>query len=215
MTSSAEESHDTHERTLLERLTFFSDAVFAIAMTLLVIDLKLPPIPAATDAVLGQALIDLLTHYIGFVASFLVIGRFWVSHHQLFGMLDRSNMRLVWANLFFLLAVAFTPFPTAILSEYASLRVGVGFYAVWLVVLGCANVVLTRTALAGHRLLRTDVDEAAFALRQRTAWIAVVIGAASFVAGMIHPLLAFAALAIGSPLVSRIVRHWPSKVTKG
>lgn len=212
MTSSAEESHDEHERTLLERLTFFSDAVFAIAMTLLVIDLKLPHLPHATDAALGQALVDLMTHYIGFVASFLVIGRFWVSHHELFGMLDRSNMKLVWANLFFLLAVAFTPFPTAILSEYASLRVGVGFYTVWLMVLGCANVVLTRTALAGHRLLRTDVDEMAFDLRRRTAWVAVVIGGLSFAAGMIHPLLTFAALAIGSPLVSRFVRHLSRRV---
>ena len=215
MTSSTEESHDAHERTLLERLTFFSDAVFAIAMTLLVIDLKLPPLRVATDAALGQALSGLLTHYIGFVASFLVIGRFWVSHHQLFGMLDRSNMKLVWANLFFLLAVAFTPFPTAILSEYASLRVGVGFYTVWLVVLGCANVILTRTALAGHRLLRDDIDEAAFVLRRRTAWIAVVIGSASFGAGMIHPLLCFPVLAIGSPLVSRVIRHRSRRVSPG
>ncbi len=212
MTSSTEDSHDEHERTLLERVTFFSDAVFAIAMTLLVIEVRLPHMEHATDAALGEALANLIPHYIGFISSFLVIGRFWVSHHELFGMLDRSNLRLVWTNLFFLLAVAFTPFPTAILSTYPGLRVGVGFYAIWLMVLGFANVWLTHVALAGHRLLRGDVDEAAFELRRRSSWIAIWIGGISFVAGMIQPTLAFVALAIASPVVSRIIRRRKSKV---
>lgn len=209
---SSQQSHDEHERTLLERVTFFSDAVFAIAMTLLVIEVKLPHIEAVSEQALGQALANLIPHYIGFIASFLVIGRFWVSHHQLFGMLDRSNMRMIWTNLFFLLAVAFTPFPTAILSSYPLLRVGVGFYAIWLMILGFANVWLTHVALAGHRLLRGDVDELEFELRRRSSWIAVWIGGISFAAGMISPIFAFVALAIASPLVSRVIRRKPSRV---
>ena len=82
----------------LERMTFFSDAVFAIAMTLLVIEVRVPEIHVHSDLALGQALLDLLPKYIGFVVSFMVVGRFWVGHHAVMGLLKGLDRRLVWIN---------------------------------------------------------------------------------------------------------------------
>ncbi len=136
-------SHDRHQ---LDRLIFFSDAVFAIAMTLLVVDVRLPPLRHVSEAALAQALVDLVPQYIGFFISFLVVGRFWIGHHRAFGWLQRSDDRFVWLNLLFLLTIAFMPFPTTLISGYASTRIGVGVYAGWLIVAGLANVAVERHA---------------------------------------------------------------------
>lgn len=202
-------SHGTSDRQAhqLERLIFFSDAVFAIAITLLVIEVHVPDLPQLDDALLGQALVDLLPKYIGFLSSFFVIGRFWVGHHQLFGMLKASDNRLVWINLVLLMTIAFMPFPTAVFSDYVRLRVGVGLYTVWLMVVGLANFWLVRTAIHRRHLIRDEVtnDDCRAALRNST--IPILIGFAAFVAGMIEPLLSLVALAAASPVIALIVRR--------
>ena len=203
-------SHDpSHDGAQLERLSFFSDAVFAIAMTLLVIEVRLPPLPAADDRALGQALLDLLPHYVGFLASFVVIGRFWVGHHGLFGYLRRTSQRLLWVNLLFLLAIAFMPFPTAVISEYLHLRVGVGFYTAHLIAVGLANVALTRTAFAGGTLLKPGAPDTLRAYRLRSSLVPVILGALGFVAGMIQPYWTLPVLILGSPLLNALLRRGP------
>lgn len=76
---------DSHDRRQLERLIFCSNAVFAIAMTLLVVDVKLPLVAPVTEAGLATALIALLVQYIGFPVSFVVGGQLWIGHHRVFG----------------------------------------------------------------------------------------------------------------------------------
>jgi uncharacterized membrane protein len=199
-----------HEAQQLERLTFFSDAVFAIAMTLLVVEIQLPHLEVFTDAALGQALLDLIPSYVGFVVSFVVLGRFWVAHHTVLGMLKASNPKLVWSNLLLLLVVAFMPFPTAIVSHYVQLRVGIGFYTAWLVLLGLLNRRLIQVA-SDPRLLADDVDPAqlrAFAIR---SWIPLAIGASAFIAGMIIPALALFVLVVGSPVISWGVSRYATR----
>lgn len=196
-----------HDRTQLERMTFFSDAVFAIAMTLLVIEVRVPEVHHATDHALAQALLDLLPNYIGFVVSFIVLGRFWVGHHHVMGMIEHADRRLVWINLLFLLAVAFMPFPTAVLSDYTSLRVGVGFYAGWLTLLGLMNHWVVTYALRDASWRRAGVVDADARLMRRSSRIPVIIGAAAFAAGMFSPLGALVALVAGSPLISWAVRR--------
>ena len=191
----------------LERLTFFSDAVFAIAITLLVIEVRVPELPHLDDALLGQALVDLLPKYIGFLSSFFVIGRFWVGHHQLFGMLRASDSRLVWTNLVLLMTIAFMPFPTAVFSEYVQLRVGVGFYTAWLMIVGAMNFWLIRVAVGHRRLVRDDVDNDECRAILRGSVIPVLIGFVAFVAGMIQPILSLIALAVASPLIAILVRR--------
>jgi len=202
----ASRTGEAAEHGMLERLTFFSDAVFAIAMTLLVIEVRLPHLHARTDEGLGGALLSLIPNYWGFVVSFLVLARFWIGHHTVMSELRAAPPRLVWINMFFLLAVAFMPFPTAVISEYADLRVGVGFYAAWLVVLGLVNHALMRIA-NDKRLIADHVDPAALTAHVRSSYIPLLIGGSALVAGMIAPILAIVALIVGGPLFSWLVRR--------
>lgn len=196
----------SHHRSQLERLTFFSDAVFAIAMTLLVIEVRLPHVPIATDLELGQALLNLIPNYVGFLVSFLVLARFWAAHHLLMGALNAAPPRLVWANLLMLLAVAFMPFPTAVISEFALLRVGIGFYTGWLTLIGLLNRHLVKVA-ADPAIRDPSADPALFRQLQMTSWIPLLIGGGAFVLGLIMPMLAMVALIVGSPLITWGVRR--------
>jgi uncharacterized membrane protein len=195
-----------HHRSQLERLTFFSDAVFAIAMTLLVVEVKLPPLHHPSEVQLAQALLDLIPNYIGFLVSFLVLARFWASHHLFMGLLVSAPPRLVWANLLLLLAVAFMPFPTAVISEFVQLRVGVGFYTVWLMLIGLLNHHLVKVA-SDPAIRDPHADPALFRQFLLTSWIPLLIGGSAFALGMVSPLLSLVALTIGSPLISIWLRR--------
>jgi len=186
----------------LERLIFFSDAVFAIAITLLVIEVRVPDLSHPDDAMLGQALLDLMPKYIGFLSSFFVIGRFWMSHHQLFGMLKAADGGLIWTNMFLLMAIAFMPFPTAVLSEYVWVRVGVGFYTCWFTLAGVISYLLTRSAVRRRHLIRDDVSSEQCRERVRGSIVPIAMGIIAFIAGMIEPILSLVALAVGNPLIS-------------
>jgi uncharacterized membrane protein len=104
----------------LERLILFSDAVFAIAITLLVIEIKIPEIHKEdiTEKDLLIALAHLIPKFIGFIVSFLVIGLYWTVHHRHFGFVVNYDNKLLWLNLIFLLFVALMPFSTGFYSEY-------------------------------------------------------------------------------------------------
>lgn len=194
-----------HQAAQLERLTFFSDAVFAIAITLLVIEIHVPEV-AMNEQALAQALLDLIPRYIGFIVSFFVVGRFWIAHHRLFGMLGAADPRLIWANLVLLLMIAFMPFPTAVISEYVGLRVGVGLYTAWLTLLGIVNRWVIHVALHDRRLLREGVEEAAIRRHIRDSWIPLLIGVSAFALDMVRPELALVALVVGTPVIGWLVR---------
>ncbi len=99
-----------------ERLLAFSDAVMAVAITLLVLDLKLPE--GVSDADLGAVLRGSL-HGVGVYAlSFVVIGLFWMGHHQQFSNIRRVDGPLMWLNLLFLMTIGLIPFVTSILSDH-------------------------------------------------------------------------------------------------
>ncbi|KQN36736.1 hypothetical protein ASG37_13670 [Sphingomonas sp. Leaf407] len=194
------------EHAKLERLTFFSDAVFAIAMTLLVIEVRLPELHVVSDHSLAQALLHLLPNYIGFIISFLVIGRFWTGHHRLMGMIDTADPALVRANLLLLMAIAFMPFPTAILSDYSLLRVAIGFYTAYLLVVGLVNIWVIRTALRHQSQGNPAVAEDARLLR-RSMWSPLVIAATGFAAGMVSPGIGLVAMVVVTPFVLLLVNR--------
>ena len=94
-----------------DRVLFFSDAVFAIAITLLVVDIRVP------EVVLNAAtsFMSLDDKILSFVISFLVIGLFWMGHHRLFRYITALDRPVIFLNLLFLGAIAFLPYPTALL----------------------------------------------------------------------------------------------------
>jgi uncharacterized membrane protein len=199
------------DRRQLERLTFFSDAVFAIAMTLLVVEVKLPHLHHATGQELGQALLSLIPNYIGFLVSFLVLGRFWLVHHEVMGLLRASNRRLTAVNLLLLLAVAFMPFPTAVISEYVHLRVGIGFYTGWLIVLGLLNRQLIRTIAASPELLDVGMTSEDMRPILRRSWISIAIGVCAFACGMVTWVAALVVLTVGSPIITLLIGRYAAR----
>jgi TMEM175 potassium channel family protein len=110
-----------------DRIRALSDGVFGFAMTLLAIDLRLPP--GTTPANLTQALLALGPHYFAFALSFIVIGAYWAGHRRLFAHVAGADDRLVWLNLLMLASVAFLPFPTAVVASLGETVSGVVFYA--------------------------------------------------------------------------------------
>lgn len=136
----------------LERMIFFSDAVFAIAITLLVIEIHVPHLPhGAPPSAFGHELIALFPSFFAFVLSFLVIGRFWIGHHNIFSLLTAYDPRLLWPNLFFLLAIAFMPFATAFLGANMGAFVPALLYNGTMVGIGLLNLMLTRVAIRTMR----------------------------------------------------------------
>jgi uncharacterized membrane protein len=103
------------------RIEAFSDGVFAVAITLLVFDLKVP-LPLAGDTLsitgLGSALLHQWPSYLAFVTSFATILIMWVSHHSIFKLVDKSDKAFLFANGLLLMLVTVVPFPTSLVSEY-------------------------------------------------------------------------------------------------
>lgn len=104
----------------LERLILFSDAVFAIAITLLVIEIRVPLVETiGPDAVnLKHAVLEKGNEFFGFVLSFAVIGQFWTNHHRLFGQVNNFNNSVLWLNLLMLFFIVLVPFTSGLNSHY-------------------------------------------------------------------------------------------------
>jgi uncharacterized membrane protein len=132
----------------LERMILFSDAVFAIAITLLAIEIKVPEIPKeiVTDQLLLDSLDHLIPKFIGFFISFMIVGLYWTIHHRMFGFVINYDKKLLWLNLLFLLSVALMPFSTGFYSVYILrlLKTPVIIYVANICLLGLTNFLLWR-----------------------------------------------------------------------
>lgn len=100
------------------RLETFNDGIFAIAMTLLVIDLKVPHLDNTVQDSLIEPLLQQWPQYVGFITSFTVLGIIWVNHHEMFRFIRYSDHHFLLINILFLITVSLLPFPTAVLSHY-------------------------------------------------------------------------------------------------
>jgi len=110
------------------RILALSDGVFAIALTLLILDIAVPA--TTSDAGLPKALLHLWPRYLAYALTFLVIARFWVIHRQSFLLIARADAALIWLNLLLLLLIAFLPFPTAVLGEHTGAPAAAVLYAI-------------------------------------------------------------------------------------
>ena len=164
----------------LERLIFFSDAVFAIAITLLIIDLHVPELPrSAGDRDYLIALLNLTPAFLGFFISFFVIGAFWAGHHRSFACARRWDQRLFLPNLMLLCAVAAMPFFTALSSVGIGHRVPITFYCGWMLVTALLNINLQRFVLAPPVVDETILPDRIHAQKRRGYAVALGAGSAT------------------------------------
>ena len=204
--------HELKKEFQLERMILFSDAVFAIAITLLVIEIKVPPIDRhiATDAMLMHALGEMVPKFMGFFLSFFIIGLYWIIHHRIFGFVVNYTRQLLWLNLLFLLAVVLMPFSTAFYSEYIAhlLKTPVIIYALNIVFLGVMNFILWNYLVNPKRHLTEGVtvsDRKYFAFRAAIVPVMFVLIALIYL--FISPKYAIW-IPVFLPLVMRFFRRY-------
>ena len=132
------------------RIVAFSDGVFAIAITLLVLALE---VPAASD--LGEELKDRGNEFFAYFLSFAVVGRMWMAHHRVFGAIGRFDNTLVALNVLYLAFVALIPFTSEVLGDYSDESLGVALYAANIATCAACSQVLIRYAYR-NGLMRDD-----------------------------------------------------------
>ncbi len=197
----------------LDRIVFFSDAVFAIAITLLVLNIEVPDIPPdlVSEELPGQ-LLDLWPKLLSYVLSFLVILMFWTAHHSIFRPIKSYDRGLIWLNSLFLMFIAFLPFPSALLGAYAGQQLVVAIYAGSFAVTRLLLTAVWWYATSGHRLVDDGLDLGAI-----RAWsvrglaislvflISIVVSFFSVEAAMYSWLLLF----VVDFVLLRILRRYP------
>jgi len=142
------------------RLETFSDGVFAIAITLLIIEIHVPGREHA--GTLGHELLRLWPSYIGYLTSFLTIGVMWINHHYVFELIARVDRTMLLLNTLLLMLIAFVPFPTAVLAQFIETdgaRPAAVLYGATLTLTAITYFAWWRYASAGRRLIGDEVPD--------------------------------------------------------
>lgn len=142
------------------RVEVFSDAVIAIIMTIMVLELKLPDVGAeiTPQAVMGH-LFHLLPYFIAYIFSFTMISIFWNNHHHLFHLLEKTDERLLWQNLLFLFWMSLIPFGTAMVGANPSLAISIALYG-FIMMMTTLSFAIMRSYTLEKDLIHSDEDKA-------------------------------------------------------
>ena len=160
----------------LERIAFFSDAVIAIAITLLALEIRLPD-QVTSLSNLTAVLLALTPRYLSFFISFFVIGLFWMSYHRVFEYIHTYDSGLIWINLVFLFLVAFVPFPTIVLGRFPAELPSVVLYAAIMVSLSLVRIWFWWYVYYRAKLVRPQTDPRAGRYEfLRALWTAGIFG---------------------------------------
>jgi TMEM175 potassium channel family protein len=189
------------------RVEAFSDGVFAIAITLLVLEVQVPkPDLTGHGSTLLPALLGLWPSYLGYLISFVTIGVMWVNHHSMFVLIRRTDRYFLLISVFFLMCIAFLPFPTAVLAEYLSepkgRRVAVALYSATFVLIALAYNALWWYAVRSEQLLEKNADREAVRTISRRYMMGPIAYAISFGLAFVN---AWASLAVHGFLVAFFV----------
>ena len=208
------ESNETRPVTGLStaRLQAFSDGVFAVAITLLVLNLQVPQITSVSELVpkLGALWPKLLSYAL----SFVLVGLYWVAHHNTFHYIQRSDRNLLWLNILLLMCIVFLPFPTALLGQYPEQRVSIIIYAGTLVITGLVLQLLWWYATSGRRLVDSNIDPrlVQWATRRNlTAPLLYLLAIGISVFSVPSSLVLFILVPLYYILPGRIDRHWAQR----
>jgi uncharacterized membrane protein len=172
------------------RLEAFSDGVFAIAATLLVLEIG---VDTSTGSTLGHELVRIWPSYLAYVTSFITIGIIWINHHHNMRAIERPDRTFLFINLLLLLDVAFIPFPTKLVAEYLrhdGESAAVIAYAATLLIMSVLYTIWWRYARTGRRLIAPTVSESELSAIDRGFAPGVPLYAVVFVLAFFSPLAA-------------------------
>jgi uncharacterized membrane protein len=203
-----------HGPSALARTEAFSDGVFAIVITLLILEIKVPDphsIPAGQIAhELPHRLWELKAVFIAYVLSFFIVGTFWVAHHNIFKLFRRTDRMFMWINLALLMCVAFIPFPTALIGEYVDQPIATVVYGLTVTACSVLLLALWTYATTNHRLVDPELSPALIKRVKGQMWLAPPIYLAAIGLAYVNlwmSFLLFAALQVHYMRPGQIDRH--------
>jgi uncharacterized membrane protein len=170
------------------RLETFSDGVFAIAATLLVLEFSV-----SSKDELGHALLHIWPSYLAYVTSFVTIGIIWMNHHHTVSLIARTDRTMLFINNLLLLTIAFLPFPTKLVGDYLRRdgeQAAALAYAATLVLMAILHQVWWQYARGNRRLIADETPDSALRAVDRAYWPGVPMYAAVFVVAFFSPLAA-------------------------
>jgi uncharacterized membrane protein len=188
------------------RLESFSDGVIAFAITLLVLEIRLPGnVPITTNAQMLRALSALIPNIAVYVISFLVCAVWWVSHHSFIHDLQQVNRPLLWSNLLFLLWIAFLPFPTALLGQHPDQPVAAAFYGIVGALTGASFFLMRLYASMHPQLMKSEIYKPERFRRVRLSLLSPVLYLGGSALSLMRPIvgiLIYAAIPVYFALAS-------------
>ena len=173
------------------RLEAFSDGVFAIAATLLVLNIKFPELPGESNSQLNHLLIAALPNVLTFIFTFLVVGIFWTAHHRFFAMVKKVDQFLLWSNNFYLMLIALIPFPASLLAKHPLLNTAIIFYSSILFLCGLQHIILLLYLYKHTALLSKNAVLISFHSALKIAFVGPGCYLLAILASFITPFLSF------------------------
>jgi uncharacterized membrane protein len=193
----------------LERLAALSDGVFAIAMTLIVLEIRI----AAPEAVhserdLWLALAALAPRLLMYAVSFLTLGIFWVGQQTQLNLFVRADRNLAWVHITFLAAVAITPFSTMVLGQFITYRVALGVYWLNILMLG-ATLLASWSYACAAGLAKPDVGPAVSRAMVRRIVVAQALYAAGAALCVVDTYVSIVAILLVQTYYAVGLQWWP------
>jgi uncharacterized membrane protein len=151
-------SRFTDETVTTARLNSFSDGVFAIAVTLLVFNLKVPQIPPGlVHQQLPGVILGMLPHFLTYLISFLLVAIYWTFHHRMMNLVVRIDTAFLWMNIYYLLLISFIPFPSALFGSYSHETFAFVFYVCAMITVNLGSMMMLAYASYKSRLIKKDL----------------------------------------------------------
>jgi uncharacterized membrane protein len=175
------------------RVEAFSDGVFAIALTLLILGIKVPDLDNfASNAKLYRALVDLWPSYFAFILSFTAVLIMWINHHGFFKYLKKINSAFLFSNGFLLLTVTFINYPTAVLAKYFSTQafnIASAFYCGSMVLISVAYNLLWFSSAYKRKLVKDEITDTLIKKIRNAYWFGFFIYLSAFIISFFLPFI--------------------------
>ena len=169
------------------RIEAFSDGVFAVAITLLILEIKIPHLEMGES--LWHSVLQLWPKFMAYVVSFGVIGIFWMGHHIMFHYIKRSDRVLLWLNTVLLMFISAIPFAAGLIGEYRDDPAAVAVYGALLCATGLIFYITWAYAAHRHRLIRANMPADLVSLGHKAVLAAPIIYAIAMVFAFVDPLI--------------------------
>jgi uncharacterized membrane protein len=193
-----------------DRIAFFTDAVYAIAMTLLIVAIAVPAVhPSDSNRAMLDALNDKRDEFVAFFIGFAVLGNYWFANHRFVSRLKQTNSRLMGWSLVYLAFVAWLPFPTAVLGNYGKNAIAVCLFAVSAAVVSALETVMFRQATR-DKLFRNDIAPDVYRFAVAASIEPVVFFLISIPVAFLNTYVAIALWIIAGPAGALLNRWMPA-----